>query len=66
MMEDDYIYFVEICDYEACWYTSMWVDEDKAREQFDNYDLDVKQHETTKRFGKRKINTTEFVGEYIK
>jgi len=51
-----YIYFVEICDYEACWYDSMWEDEYKAKEAFDEYNLLASKFEQIKRFGYREIN----------
>jgi len=65
-MEDKWIYFVEICDYEACWYTSVWDDEDVAREHYDNYVLSKVSHEQEKRLGKRKLNTDAYDGEYFK
>lgn len=64
-VENDWIYFVEVCDYEACWYVSIWDNSEDGRKQFNDYKLNDGNFEQIKRFGKRKINTIRFIGEYL-
>jgi len=64
-MENDLIYFVEVCDYEACWYVSIWDNEEDARDHYNDYKLDDGNFEQVVRLGKRKINTRKFNGEFL-
>lgn len=64
-VENDWIYFIEVCDYEACWYVSIWDNIEDGRKHYDDYVLDKGNHEQMVRFGKRKINTAKFIGEFL-
>lgn len=50
------LYFVEICDFEACWYQSVWDNEIDALVSYDKYDLNDSNFEQTKRLGSRSMN----------
>jgi len=64
-MDERWIYFVEINDYESSWYTSIWDDKETAQKAYNEYELIKNNHEIAKRWGKRLLNTTEFIGEYF-
>jgi len=50
------IYFIEVCDYESCWYDSIWEEQTDAINAFDEYKLNKKGFEQIKRLGHREIN----------
>lgn len=53
-----FIHFVEVCDYEACWYDSVWDNCVDATIAFDDYNLMNEQFEQIVRLGRRTLNST--------
>jgi len=63
-MEKAQIYYVEVCDYEACWYVSIWDNAEEAEKHFDEYCFGM--HEQYKTLGVRELNTRKISGHRIR
>jgi len=65
--KEKYLYYVTVCDYEACWYDSVWDNEVDLIVAYNEYELREDNHEQLKQMGKRPINSSvgrEMIGEY--
>jgi len=58
IVENKWIYFVQICDLEACWYIGLWDSFEQAKQYFENYALNIDMFELDKTLGKRRLNST--------
>jgi len=71
IMDDEkevkYLYYLTICDVEACWYDSVWDNEVDLIVAYNEYELCEENLEQLKQMGKRPINSSvgrELIKEY--
>lgn len=53
--EEQHLFYVQVCDWEACWYDSVWDNEVDAIVAYNKYELIEDQQ--TVRHGKRPMNS---------